>query len=81
MNEDIQEENLDKHHTHFFLVDDGYVNKPGGELLFRANFENAVMNLKIGNIFYWIYYKIKFIFKRNISAIMWNLLKRLKHYS
>ena len=44
-NEHIQGENLDKHHTHFFLVDDGYVNKPGGELKFRANFESAMHSL------------------------------------
>ena len=50
-NKHIQGENLDEHHTHFFLVDDGYVNKPGGELQFRANFESAMhlLNSTRGN--------------------------------
>ena len=31
---------LGKNHTHFLLVDDGYVNKSGGEMDFRKRFEN-----------------------------------------
>lgn len=42
---EIQGENLDKNHTHFFLVDDGYVNKTGRELEFRARFEKELCNL------------------------------------
>ena len=38
----IQGESLNKHHTNFFLVDNGYVNKPEGEMEFRAKFERAV---------------------------------------
>lgn len=42
---EIQGENLDKNHTHFFLVDDGSVNKTGGELEFRAKFEKELCGL------------------------------------
>ena len=31
---------LEKNHTHFLLVDDGYVNKPGAEVDFRKRLEN-----------------------------------------
>ena len=41
-NNRIEGESLNKHHTHFFLVDDGYVNKPDGEMEFRGNLERAV---------------------------------------
>ena len=41
-NEQLQKESLEKFYSHFFLVDDGYVNKPGGEMEFRGNFERAL---------------------------------------
>ena len=33
---------LDNNHTHFILVDDGTINKYGGEISFRASLENCV---------------------------------------
>ena len=37
---------LGKNHTHFLLVDDGYVNKFGGETQFRTNLEYKVIDDK-----------------------------------
>ena len=37
---------LGKNHTHFLLVDDGYVNRFGGETQFRTNLEYAVIDHK-----------------------------------
>lgn len=33
---------LDNNHTHFILVDDGTINKYGGEISFRASLENCI---------------------------------------
>lgn len=33
---------LDNNHTHFILVDDGTVNRYGGEISFRASLENCI---------------------------------------
>lgn len=33
---------LDNNHTHFILVDDGTINKFGGEISFRASLENCI---------------------------------------
>lgn len=33
---------LDNNHTHFILVDDGTINKFGGEIKFRASLENCI---------------------------------------
>ena len=33
---------LDNNHTHFVLVDDGTINKYGGEISFRATLENCI---------------------------------------
>ena len=38
---------LGKNHTHFLLVDDGYVNKSGAEMDFRKRFENGKCKQKI----------------------------------
>ena len=38
--DDEKEIHLGKNHTHFLLVDDGYVNKPGAEVDFRKRLEN-----------------------------------------
>ena len=40
--DDEKEIHLGKNHTHFLLVDDGYINKFNGELLFRVNLENQL---------------------------------------
>ena len=40
--DDKKEIHLGKNHTHFLLVDDGYINKFDGELLFRVNLENQL---------------------------------------
>ena len=37
---------LGKNHSHFLLVDDGYVNRFGGETQFRTNLEYAVIDHK-----------------------------------
>ena len=45
--------NLEKRHTHFLLVDDGHINKVGGEIEFRINLEEALRRLKdSGNLIY-----------------------------
>ena len=33
---------LDNNHTHFILVDDGRINRYGGEISFRASLENCI---------------------------------------
>ena len=48
---------LGKNHTHFLLVDDGYVNKSGGEMDFRKRFENAGLD--------------KFVYSRNALFEFW----------
>ena len=48
---------LGKNHTHFLLVDDGYVNKSGGEMDFRKRFENAGLG--------------KFVYSRNALFEFW----------
>ena len=48
---------LGKNHTHFLLVDDGYVNKSGGEMDFRKRFENADL--------------CKFVYSRNALFEFW----------
>ena len=35
---------LGQNHTHFLLVDDGYINKFGGEIQFRTNVEYRVID-------------------------------------
>lgn len=40
--DDEKEIHLGKSHTHFLLVDDGYINKFNGELRFRVNLENQL---------------------------------------
>ena len=84
-NEKIQEESLENYHSHFFLVDDGYVNKPGGEMVFRGKFERAMHSLnnstRRGNYcnnnvsdFTTYVIKLNLCFSVNISAITSNLL-------
>ena len=48
---------LGKNHTHFLLVDDGYVNKSGGEMDFRKRFENPDVG--------------KFVYSRNALFEFW----------
>ncbi|KAL9987179.1 hypothetical protein ACROYT_G001438 [Oculina patagonica] len=38
---------LDNNHTHFILVDDGTINKYGGEISFRASLENCISRKKM----------------------------------
>ena len=38
---------LDNNHSHFILVDDGTVEKYGGEITFRACLEHCISNKKI----------------------------------
>ena len=40
---------LDNNHTHFILVDDGTINKYGGEISFRASLENCVSRKQMEN--------------------------------
>ena len=43
--------NLEKSHSHFLLVDDGYVNKcAGGEMEFRSKIEDALRTCAIKGI-------------------------------
>ena len=46
--DDEKEIHLGKNHTHFLLVDDGYINKFDGELLFRVNLENQLKSKRKG---------------------------------
>lgn len=38
---------LDNNHTHFILVDDGTINRYGGEISFRASLENCISRKKM----------------------------------
>ena len=38
---------LDNNHTHFFLVDNGTVNRYGAEIDFRAQLEKQIMNMEV----------------------------------
>lgn len=38
---------LDNNHTHFFLVDNGTINKYGGEIKFRAQLEKQIMKMEV----------------------------------
>ena len=38
---------LDSNHSHFFLVDDGSVNKYGGEIDFRGKLERSICSMNI----------------------------------
>ena len=38
---------LDNNHTHFLLVDDGYIDRYGGEIEFRGKLELAIREMKI----------------------------------
>ncbi len=38
---------LDNNHTHFFLVDNGTVNKYGAEIKFRAQLEKRIMKMDV----------------------------------
>ena len=38
---------LDNNHTHFFLVDNGTVNRYGAEIKFRAQLEKRIMKMDV----------------------------------
>ena len=38
---------LDNNHTHFFLVDNGTVNRYGAEIDFRASLENQIIKMEV----------------------------------
>ena len=44
---DLQGACLDNNHTHFLLVDDGYINKYGGEIKFRGRLEHAIREMAV----------------------------------
>ena len=53
--------NLEKSHTHFLLVDDGYVNKcTGGEMEFRSKIEDALRTcaIKGSSVSYFSYFPL-----------------------
>ena len=49
--------NLDPSHTHFLLVDDGYVKKFGGEVEFRTEMvdELRIIKIKVILLTFWFY--------------------------
>ena len=51
---DIQGACLDNNHTHFLLVDDGYINKYGGEIKFRGQLEHAIREMAVAKSKYYL---------------------------
>ena len=55
-------ENLDPNHSHFFLVDDGYVNKYGAEVEFRIEMVDYLRNYKNkGNVTWFFSFLVKVV--------------------
>ena len=44
---EIQGSYIDNNHSHFLLVDDGTEGEYGGEIAFRARFQNCLANKEI----------------------------------
>lgn len=49
---------LDNNHSHFILVDDGTVEKYGGEITFRACLEHCISNKKISRSKYFVLWTV-----------------------